>query len=91
MQPGQVALLPVTFIEDRAGRALVRLPNGSKTTVGLEALAAQPARGHFVARDSGPGGVVHCLECDWSTDFSAWPDAVAELNAHAATAHVERG
>lgn len=33
MEPGDVASVLVVFIEDRDGRALVRLPNGSKTSL----------------------------------------------------------
>lgn len=43
-QEGQWASLLVHFIEDRNGRALVRLPNGSKTSVDYDAL--RPAEAH---------------------------------------------
>lgn len=33
MEPGDTATVVVSFIEDRNGRALVRLPNGSKTSL----------------------------------------------------------
>ncbi|GHE27881.1 hypothetical protein GCM10017673_32710 [Streptosporangium violaceochromogenes] len=33
MEFGDVASILVTFVEDRNGRALVRLPNGSKTSL----------------------------------------------------------
>ena len=38
LEPGDVASLFVQFIEIRDGAAVVRLPNGSKTTVPPEAL-----------------------------------------------------
>ena len=43
-QDGQWASLLVCFIEDRNGKALVRLPNGSKTSVEYKAL--RPAEAH---------------------------------------------
>ena len=38
MQRGDVASILVVFLEDRNGKALVRLPNGSKTSVPHESL-----------------------------------------------------
>jgi hypothetical protein len=38
MQRGDVASILVVFLEDRNGKALVRLPNGSKTSVPRESL-----------------------------------------------------
>jgi hypothetical protein len=38
MKPGDVASVLVMFIEDRDGRALVRLPNGSKTSLPYDCL-----------------------------------------------------
>jgi hypothetical protein len=38
LQPGDVASMLVQFIEMRNGHAVVRLPNGSKTSVAAEAL-----------------------------------------------------
>ncbi len=86
--PGQVALVPVTYIEERRGLALVRLPNGSKTSVQFDALDVLPARGHFVPAADRTGGRVFCLECDvWATSFIQWSDGVAGLSAHWAEAH----
>jgi hypothetical protein len=87
---GQVALIPVTYLEDRHGRALVRLPNGSKTSVQPEALSPLQARGHFIRAT--PGGRVLCLydrnECSWTTDFEQWHDGVEALARHWAEAHL---
>lgn len=83
-------MLPVTFIDDRNGHALVRLPNGTKTSVGYDALDERPAWGHFVADQGGPGGVVHCLAteaCHWSAAFEAWPAGAAALQAHCSPEH----
>ncbi len=87
MEPGEVALVPVTFIEERRGAALVRLPNGSKTTVEYEALEALGARGHFVQAIQGPGGAVYCSECEWSSQFRRWPQGATDLAAHYKAAH----
>lgn len=38
MEPGDVASVLVMFIEDRNGRVLVRLPNGSKTSLPYDSL-----------------------------------------------------
>jgi hypothetical protein len=42
LQPGQWALVRVKFIEDRAGRALVRLPNGTKSSLDYDTLEPLP-------------------------------------------------
>lgn len=63
--PGDLAFLGSTFIEERDGRALVRLPNGSKTSLSYDALRAVGGPVHFV--DNGADQVtVHCQLCDWS-------------------------
>lgn len=82
VEPGQVALVPVTFIEDRGGRAVVRLPSGTKTTLQYDALAEQPGLAHFVRARSGPGGDVYCLRCDWSAPFEEWQDGARSLASH---------
>jgi hypothetical protein len=38
LEAGDVASILVTFIEERNGKALVRLPNGSKTSLPFECL-----------------------------------------------------
>lgn len=38
MNPGDLASTLVVFLEDRHGKALVRLPNGSKTSLPHECL-----------------------------------------------------
>jgi hypothetical protein len=42
LEPGQWATVRVQFIEDRAGRALVRLPNGTKSSIAYDALNPVP-------------------------------------------------
>ena len=42
LEPGQWALVRVQFIEDRAGRALVRLPNGTKSSIPYDSLDLIP-------------------------------------------------
>jgi hypothetical protein len=42
LEPGQWALVRVQFIEDRAGRALVRLPNGTKSSLDYGTLDPLP-------------------------------------------------
>lgn len=49
MESASIAMVPVIFIEDRGRRALVRLPNGSKTSLAYASLTKTGARGHFVA------------------------------------------
>ena len=38
MQPGDVGSILVVYLEDRNGKALVRLPNGSKTSLPYDSL-----------------------------------------------------
>jgi hypothetical protein len=42
LEHGQWAMVRVQFIEDRAGRALVRLPNGTKSSLAYDALDPLP-------------------------------------------------
>lgn len=67
LEPGELANLGVTFIEDRNGRAILRLPNGSKTTVDYDALRLVGGSVHFV-RAVGTGETAWCGEqdCGWS-------------------------
>lgn len=78
MEPGQLCRVVATFIEDRDGRALVRLPNGSKSSVPYGAIEGAQARAHFVASPDDSTVEVFCLDDDWS---EAAPDFVraAEL------------
>jgi hypothetical protein len=87
MESGQLASVVVTFIEDRNGRALVRLPNGSKTSISYDVLAPHSARGHFVPSPSGSSTAVYCLDCDWSTTEPLRPDAQGALMLHAEAHH----
>ena len=77
-------MTPVTFIEDRNGRALVRLPNGSKTSLRYNALSSADAYGHFIPEVDDSAVRIYCLECDWWHRARLWPDAHDALVAHAA-------
>jgi len=68
-EPGQFARMGVVFFDERNGRALVRLPNDSKTTVDFDALTHDGGIVHFV-RDP-QGERVHCGECDWEVTASS--------------------
>lgn len=46
MEPGDDATVEVSFIEDRNGRALVRLPNGSKTSLAYSVLTPRSISNH---------------------------------------------
>jgi hypothetical protein len=82
VEPGQVATVPVTFIEDRAGQAVVRLPSGTKTTLQYDALTEQRGFGHFVRAEVGAGGTVYCGRCEWSSPFQQWQDGASRLADH---------
>jgi hypothetical protein len=74
MQRGELCQVFATFLEDRDGRALVRLANGSKTSVAYESVIPQVVRGHFVPSPDGSTVTVRCLDDDWSDedeDFTA--------------------
>lgn len=62
MEPGQLCRVVATFIEDRDGRALVRLPNGSKSSVPYGAIEGAQARAHFVASPDDSTVEVFCLD-----------------------------
>jgi hypothetical protein len=68
LRPGELATLGVTLIEDRNGRAVVRLPNGSKTTVDYDALRPVGGSVHFVRGSTGTNETAWCQEerCGWS-------------------------
>ncbi len=87
MDPSQVALLPVTFIEERNGKALVRLPNGSKTSVQFDALDVQPLWAHFVVSRSGSGVTVYCGDCRQGEESPDWPEALVRLRDHYRQSH----
>ena len=83
---GQPAVMTVTFIEDRNGRAIVRLPNGSKTTVDYGSVVLQPGTVHFVSK---PGGAEEawCQECDWQTVGENRAEAAARFSDHVRQSH----
>ena len=82
VEPGQFARLTVTFIQDKEGSAVVRLPNGSKTTVAYDVL--RPAGGvvHFVDDSA------HCGQCDWEAlATGSRTEAEDRFLSHFAEAH----
>ena len=86
MDPAQLAAVIVTFIEERDGCALVRLPNGSKTSFDYNALEPLPAWGHFVPTDDGV--TVWCAERDdWNAHAATWDAAQDALMAHQTESH----
>jgi hypothetical protein len=85
MRSSELCHVIVTFIEDRGGRALVRLPNGSKTSVDYGALIPQGARGHFIPAEDGPSVRVLCIDDDWTDDGEDFTDAALRLQRHAET------
>ncbi len=64
MEPSQFAHIGVTFIEERAGQAVVRLPNGSKTTLDFNALRPTAGLVHLTFESA------YCKEqgCNWSVE-----------------------
>jgi len=84
---GRVANVPVVFIEERSGRALVRLPNGSKTSLAYNSLAETSARGHFVAEPDDSAVTAYCRDCSWSHRDQSWRDACQRLAEHADELH----
>lgn len=86
LEPGDVASVSVVFIEDRNGRALVRLPNGSKTSIDYGALRKIGGPAHFAADPDGGAVTVFCQRCDWQArrpSRTAAEDAYSEhLAAH---------
>lgn len=84
MQSSEVCHVVATFIEDRNGRALVRLPNGSKTSIEYGALLPQGVRAHFVPAQDGSSVKVLCIEDDWMDEGQDFVDAARRLQQHAA-------
>ncbi|MEV6266520.1 hypothetical protein AB0L64_05100 [Kribbella sp. NPDC051936] len=85
MKPGQLCRVVATFIEDRNGRALVRLPNGSKTSIPYDAIESRGARAHFIPAQDGSTVTVLCLDDDWSGEGSGFLEAAKLLLAHVET------
>jgi hypothetical protein len=79
VETGEFASIIVQFLDDRDGRALVRLPNGSKTRVDHGDLAALPGNGHIVG---GSPVRAHCHDCEWAGSFPDRHAAHAALAAH---------
>lgn len=82
MEPGQLCSVVATFIEDRGGRALLRLPNGSKTSVSYGSVTPQAARAHFIPAQDDSTVEVFCSDDDWSTVARDYNTAADELRAH---------
>jgi hypothetical protein len=87
MEPGQFAAIPVTFLEDRDGRALVRLPNGSKTRLPYGAMSELPGRGHVTPGTDDTDMTVWCRDCDWSRTGPGWWSVLNALSEHHAEDH----
>lgn len=85
MEPGQLCRVVATFVEDRNGRALIRLPNGSKTSVHYGSLSSSAARGHFVPAQDDSSVQVFCGDDEWSATAVDFNEAAAKLAAHAET------
>ena len=83
VKPGQLCSVVATFIEDRNGRALVRLPNGSKTSIPYGSAAEAPAQGHFVPAQDDSSVSVYCSHDDWSDVAPDFNHAAALLVQHA--------
>ena len=84
MEPGELATTTVTFLEERDGRALVRLPNGSKTSIAFDALAPLGVSAHLVRGDD---ATAHCSACDWAVTSESWTVAVEAATEHWHTDH----
>ena len=89
LEPGELASLGVTFIEDRDGRAIVRLPNGSKTTVDYDGLRAIGGSVHFVRTSAGTGESAWChkVDCEWTVEAPSRNEAEDAYLAHLDAEH----
>lgn len=83
MKPGQLCAVVATYIEDRNGRALVRLPNGSKTSIPHGSYVADSVRGHFVPAQDDSYVDVFCLDDNWSAQGGDFAQAADRLREHA--------
>jgi len=88
IEAGQFARIGVVFLEERDGGALVRLPNGSKTTLNFDALSLDAGTVHFTQVHSGEQ--VHCGECDWETTAYSRIGAQETYRRHFLQAHTLR-
>lgn len=89
INPGDLATLGVVFIEERDGRALVRLPNGSKTSVEFGALRSLGGPVHFVQDISGAGETAYCQACDWMHHAAARVQAEEAYMTHFLAEHAD--
>jgi hypothetical protein len=90
VQPGDLAMLGVVFVEERGGRALVRLPNGTKTSVEFSALRPVGGPVHFVHDLEGHGETAYCQACPWERHAPTRTDAEDAYIAHLVAEHAER-
>ena len=75
-EAAQLVHIGTVFIEERDGKALVRLPNGSKTTVRMSALRPLASAGlHFTRNVEDEGEGVRCLACGWHEVFQSRVEA----------------
>ena len=89
MEEGEFASVVVQFLEDRNGRALVRLPNGSKTSVAYDAIVPTGVDGiHIVMCGAGPNEVF-CQRCDWHATGESYQAAFELARAHVETDHID--
>ena len=87
IEPGQLVRLTGTFFEERSGRAMIRLPNGAKTTVDFGALVADAGSVHFVRQSDGSGETAWCTACDWHVDASNRVEAEELYRGHWLRSH----
>ena len=89
-EAGDLATLGVVFIQDRDGQALVRLPNGSKTTVDYGALRRVGGPVHFVRDPTGEGATAYCQSCDWEAHRATRAAAEDAFVQHVAVHRTDR-
>lgn len=83
LEPGELGFVGVTYVEERNGKALVRLPNGSKTSVRFGSIERSNGTDfHFVAGTHGAGEHVRCLICDWAAELDTRVEAETAALTH---------
>lgn len=86
LEPGQFLRLGATFIESRGGRAIVRLANGSKTTLDFDGLVVGAGPVDFVRNTNGIGERAYC-QCGWETDAPTRLEAEERFRTHSSQDH----
>jgi hypothetical protein len=89
VESGRIAIVPVVFIEDRGGHALVRLPTGSKTALAYNSLTETGARGHFLPERDGSAVIAYRADCEWAQRGLLWRDASEALAHHRRDDHAQ--